>query len=255
MKQLARQFGVIFFLGFFALSVSFGYSVISTGTILGGHPLLAALRALGLGIMAAGLVLWIVLLRSETGKTGLNTLFGFLIAAGLILLALGALFPMSGLSHPASLAGLGFTLGALVIGLIVTLVWPAYPTPVTKRWPEGGELHPAAHGRTEHDHAEAAAHEPAPAAAGPAASAEADDLTKIEGIGPRLAGILGEAGIRTFAQLAATAPEEIARIVTAAGFKAPFNPATWPRQAELAARGDWEELAALWQELLAGRSR
>ncbi len=48
---------------------------------------------------------------------------------------------------------------------------------------------------------------PAAAAAPKAAAAEGDDLTKITGVGPAAAKKLNEAGIATFAQLAAVDPE------------------------------------------------
>lgn len=46
----------------------------------------------------------------------------------------------------------------------------------------------------------------------PAAEARADDLTRIKGIGPGLAQQLDTLGIRSFAQLAALTPEELAEI-------------------------------------------
>ena len=82
--------------------------------------------------------------------------------------------------------------------------------------------------------------------------APADDLTVIEGIGPKIAAWLGEAGISSFAQLAAADPRDLAAILHARGFRL-ANPATWPQQAALAARGDWEELAKLKTRLKGGR--
>lgn len=46
----------------------------------------------------------------------------------------------------------------------------------------------------------------------PAAEARADDLTRIKGIGPGLARQLNALGIRSFAQLAALTPDELAKI-------------------------------------------
>lgn len=80
-----------------------------------------------------------------------------------------------------------------------------------------------------------------------------DDLTRIEGIGPRLQGILYQAGISTFVTLAGQSPERLTETVKAAGFAAPFDATSWPRQAELAANGEWEALAALQDELIGGR--
>ncbi|MBE1281845.1 MAG: 50S ribosomal protein L21 [Rhodobacteraceae bacterium] len=56
----------------------------------------------------------------------------------------------------------------------------------------------------------AAKAEAAPAAAAPAA--EGDDLTKLTGVGPAAASKLNDAGITTFAQIAALSEDEIAAI-------------------------------------------
>jgi len=63
--------------------------------------------------------------------------------------------------------------------------------------------------------------------------ADHDDLTKIEGIGPKVQGLFNEAGIHTFAQLAANTPEELDAILDAAGsiYKA-MDETTWPKQAK-----------------------
>ena len=84
--------------------------------------------------------------------------------------------------------------------------------------------------------------------------AEPDDLTKIEGIGPKVQGLFNEAGIFTFAQLAAKSPEELDAILDAAGsiYKA-MDETTWPKQAKLAADGQWEELEKLQDELIGGK--
>ena len=83
--------------------------------------------------------------------------------------------------------------------------------------------------------------------------AKGDDLTKIEGIGPKLKSIFHEAGIMTFAEMAAKTADELREIMIAAGGKryARFNPDTWPAQAKLAAEGKWEELKK-WQDELDG---
>jgi predicted flap endonuclease-1-like 5' DNA nuclease len=81
-----------------------------------------------------------------------------------------------------------------------------------------------------------------------------DDLTRIEGIGPKVQGILKAAGVRTYAMLSSKTSEQIAEIVKSGGFKTPFNPETWPHQASLAMAGDWDSLKKLQDELNAGRS-
>ena len=84
-------------------------------------------------------------------------------------------------------------------------------------------------------------------------SAKGDDLTKIEGIGPKLKSIFHEAGVATFADMAAKSADELREIMIEAGGNryARFNPETWPAQAKLAAEGKWDELKK-WQDELDG---
>jgi predicted flap endonuclease-1-like 5' DNA nuclease len=79
-----------------------------------------------------------------------------------------------------------------------------------------------------------------------------DDLQVIEGIGPRSAQVLTEAGVTTFARLAAMEPDAIQAILRAAGVRVPY-PGTWPEQAALAASGSWEVLEELQRNLKGGR--
>lgn len=88
----------------------------------------------------------------------------------------------------------------------------------------------------------------APAAETPAP----DDLEHIEGIGPKISGLLRAAGITTFAQLAASDVSRLEQIVMGAGITI-ADPATWPEQARLAAAGRWNELEVLQEELKGGR--
>lgn len=94
-----------------------------------------------------------------------------------------------------------------------------------------------------------------PARQGPAAAgASDDDLKLIEGIGPKIAGILQAAGIRSFAQLAAMTPAAIQPLLDAAGPNYRIaDPLTWPEQAGLAATGRWDELQVLQDTLIGGR--
>jgi large subunit ribosomal protein L21 len=86
------------------------------------------------------------------------------------------------------------------------------------------------------------------------APAAGDDLVKIEGIGPKINELMLGAGIATFAQLAATSVERLREILAAAGpHFATHDPATWPEQAALAAKGDWAAFKALTDELVAGK--
>lgn len=81
-----------------------------------------------------------------------------------------------------------------------------------------------------------------------------DDLSKIEGIGPKINGLLQKAEITTFAELAASSVEQIDKILDAAGRRyATAVPTTWPEQAALAAAEKWDELKTLQDELCGGR--
>jgi large subunit ribosomal protein L17 len=93
--------------------------------------------------------------------------------------------------------------------------------------------------------------EAAPAPKAKAAPA-ADDLTKIEGVGPKIAETLVAAGLNSFAAVAASTPEQIKEILdNAEGNFAAHDPETWTKQAEMAAAGKWDELKA-WQDELDG---
>lgn len=85
-----------------------------------------------------------------------------------------------------------------------------------------------------------------------AAPVEPDNLRKIEGIGPKVAGILNANGIATFAQLAEAPVERLMEILEAEGLKF-MKPDTWPEQAAFAAKGDWDGLQGLQDQLKGGR--
>lgn len=80
-----------------------------------------------------------------------------------------------------------------------------------------------------------------------------DNLTLIEGIGPKLSAVLQQAGITTWAKLAEAEVGELQRILDEAGISKISNPATWPEQAALAAAGDWDNLQKLQDDLKGGR--
>ena len=83
---------------------------------------------------------------------------------------------------------------------------------------------------------------------------QADDLTKIEGIGKKIASLLAKENIKTYKDLAKCSIKKLQLILDTAGSK--FNvhdPATWPKQAKLAAAGDWETLTSLQEELKGGK--
>lgn len=85
-----------------------------------------------------------------------------------------------------------------------------------------------------------------------AASADQTDLTKIEGIGPKIASTLTTAGIGDFAALADADVDKVKEILAAAKPSlASHDPAAWGQQAEMARDGKWDELKK-WQDELDG---
>jgi predicted flap endonuclease-1-like 5' DNA nuclease len=84
--------------------------------------------------------------------------------------------------------------------------------------------------------------------------ATADDLSKIEGIGKKIAALLAAADITSFEKLGKTTAKKLREILDAAGSKFKVHdPATWPKQAKLAAAGKWEELKTLQKTLKGGK--
>ncbi len=79
-----------------------------------------------------------------------------------------------------------------------------------------------------------------------------DNLEIIEGIGPKIASVLKDAGIATFRQLANASPDRLNAILDEAKLNL-ADPATWAQQAQLAADGKMDELKQLQDELVAGR--
>jgi len=82
-----------------------------------------------------------------------------------------------------------------------------------------------------------------------------DDLKIVEGIGPKIAELLNEAGIKTWTGLAGTPVSRLDEILEAAGPNFQIHsPGTWPEQARLAAAADWEALKKLQEELDGGKA-
>lgn len=77
-----------------------------------------------------------------------------------------------------------------------------------------------------------------------------DDLKKIEGIGPKIEKLLHQKGILTFTQLSQASTYLLKQILQEAGPRFQMHdPSTWPRQAEFASAGKWQELKD-WQDIL-----
>jgi ribosomal protein L30 len=84
-------------------------------------------------------------------------------------------------------------------------------------------------------------------------SAAGDDLTKIEGVGPKMSSALVAAGIDTYAKLAEATEAQIRSAIEEAGMRLAPGLETWPEQAEFAAKGDWDGLEKLQGRLVGGR--
>jgi len=79
-----------------------------------------------------------------------------------------------------------------------------------------------------------------------------DDLTILEGVGPKIQKMLNAAGIFTFAQLAGTSVEKLKKVMEDANLRI-ADPTSWPEQARLAAAGDMAALKAYQDTLKGGR--
>jgi len=142
--------------------------------------------------------------------------------------------------------GVWFVLLVLVIfALMVFLGWLAY----TKGWLKK-DVEPV-HAAEGHHAAETEQVEHEMPAA-PKAQAVADDLTTLEGIGPKVAALLAGIGISSFESLAKADHGAIRTALDAAGYKY-MEPAGWIDQAVLAAKGDLEGLKKLQDSLKGGR--
>jgi F-type H+-transporting ATPase subunit gamma len=103
------------------------------------------------------------------------------------------------------------------------------------------------------------ASQPALRAATPAKSSprsakkDGDDLTVVEGIGPKMSAALVAAGIDTFAKLAEATEEQIKNAIEAAGLRFAPSLTTWAKQASFAVRGDWDGLKDYQDKLTGGR--
>ncbi|TDD78503.1 50S ribosomal protein L21 [Flavobacterium caseinilyticum] len=89
----------------------------------------------------------------------------------------------------------------------------------------------------------------------PKAAKKADDLKLIEGVGPKAAEALVEAGITTFSKLAKTSADAVKAILVASESQlSHLDPTTWAQQAQLAADGKMDELKKLQDELNGGKA-
>lgn len=235
MQTWAKRFAIVFGIGFtvYVYSVGAGMAIGQATSEVAG---LRGLRYLGGGLMVAGMVLWIAKARIEGDRPGLNPMFGILLAFSAVLLLLGAiasaasgeifLLPLQG--------GLASALLALVVGLLSMVIAPPEPTPVydypwmNPAFDPGRDAYAAGH-------------------VVPTAG-YSDDLTRIQGIDEKVIGVLAEAGLQHFSELANTSPETLREILEDAGLGT-IDPAMWPDQALLADNADWEALEELQAKL------
>ena len=80
-----------------------------------------------------------------------------------------------------------------------------------------------------------------------------DDLTVVEGIGPKICAILKDNNYKTFEDLANS---EVATLQAILDAKGPAyrlaKPASWPKQAAMCVAGDWEKLKSYQDRLVNG---
>jgi len=83
-----------------------------------------------------------------------------------------------------------------------------------------------------------------------------DDLKKIEGIGPKIQELLNNAGIRTYKDLGNSNRDTIKKLLDTAGPQYRMHePETWPAQAKLADKGEWETLKQYQEKIINGRAK
>lgn len=83
-------------------------------------------------------------------------------------------------------------------------------------------------------------------------STNPEDLKVVEGVGPKIEGLMKEDGINNWSDLAKASVETLQGILNKAGDRYRLaDPSTWPKQAGLAAEGKWDELKK-YQDFLSG---
>lgn len=86
------------------------------------------------------------------------------------------------------------------------------------------------------------------------AKMNAKGLQVIEGVGPKIASLMNEAGLVTFADVAKASQATLKKVLENAGSRFKLaNPSTWSEQAKLASQGKWEALEKLQGELKGGK--
>lgn len=136
---------------------------------------------------------------------------------------------------------------AIVTALVVGLVIAWYVFNASRKTRVTGTLHdvldegaaPANRNSALIDSAPAATVEASPKLSASPASAGGDDLTRIKGLGPKLAATLQDLGVSSFGQIAGWDDTEIERVDAQLGrFQGRIRRDDWVGQARLLAEGD-----------------
>lgn len=132
-----------------------------------------------------------------------------------------------------------------ILALVILFVWWALT-----RQAENTETpsHHSDHGHTGGEHSAKASQEIIN-------NDQEDDLTLIEGIGPKISSVLKSAGIKTYRQLAVLDADKVRELLTNADARLGriSDPTTWADQSRLAAEGRMEDLKVLQDNLKGGR--
>jgi len=84
----------------------------------------------------------------------------------------------------------------------------------------------------------------------------ANDLTVIEGIGPKINDLFKDNGLKTFAQVGDATVTQMRAVLDKGGARYRIaNPGTWAKQAKLAANNKWTALKKLQDELSGGKKK
>ena len=82
-----------------------------------------------------------------------------------------------------------------------------------------------------------------------------NDLKVVEGIGPKIEGLLKDAGVKNWSDLANASMDVLKGVLEAAGSRYRLaDPTTWPKQASMAVAGDWAGLKAYQDALDGGKA-
>ena len=79
---------------------------------------------------------------------------------------------------------------------------------------------------------------------------DAEDLTILQGVGPKINELMKANGVKTFADIARSSVPDLQKVLAAGGQLSRLaNPETWPRQAQFAVDNRWADLKAYQDQL------